>query len=74
EEGQVSASLITFGRETFARCDLRVDLNAEPVAELRRIYDWYAPLIPYFLARTADPRQPRYKDWLAENGHAREYR
>jgi uncharacterized Ntn-hydrolase superfamily protein len=74
EEGQVSASLITFGREPVARCDLRVDLNAEPIAELRRIYDWYAPLIPYFVARTADPNQLRYKDWLAKQGHVREYR
>lgn len=74
EEGQVSASLITFGPESFARCDLRVDLNAEPIAELRRIYDWYQPLIPYFLARTVDPRQPRYKDWLVQQGHRRAYR
>lgn len=72
EEGQLSASILSFGPETFARCDLRVDHSPEPVAELRRIFDWYRPLIPYFLARTADPNQLRHKDWLKRQGIIRD--
>ena len=68
EEGQFSASLLTFGHETFSRCDLRVDLADEPVAELRRIYDWYKPLIPYYLERASNPDVGRYKDWLTDRG------
>jgi len=70
EEGQLSASILSFGRETFARCDLRVDHSPEPIAELRRIFDWYRPLIPYFLDRTADPNQLRHKDWLIAKAQA----
>lgn len=70
EEGQLSASIVSFGRELFARCDLRVDHSPEPVGELRRIFDWYRPLIPYFLDRTADPNQLRHKDWLKARGLA----
>ena len=55
EEGQTSASLLTFGKETFSRCDLRSDISEEPVADLRRMYDWYKPLIPYYISRTLDP-------------------
>jgi uncharacterized Ntn-hydrolase superfamily protein len=73
EEGQTSASLITFGQETYSRCDLRVDISLEPVAELRRIYDWYRPLIPYFVERAFNAHVPRYKDFLAQNGHVREF-
>lgn len=69
EEGQYSASLLTFGSESFSRCDLRVDLSKEPEAELRRIYDWYRPLIPYFEERPSNPKIGRYKDWLTERGH-----
>jgi Family of unknown function (DUF1028) len=39
EEGQCWASLLTFGRDEFSRCDLRVDLSAE----LSRVCDFYAP-------------------------------
>ena len=68
EEGQYSASLLTFGDHVHARCDLRVDLSPQPEAELRRILDWYKPLIPYFEERPANPRIGRYKDWLTQRG------
>ncbi|MBM3359703.1 MAG: DUF1028 domain-containing protein [Betaproteobacteria bacterium] len=73
EEGQTSAGLLTFGRETYSRCDLRVDLSEEPIAELRRIYDWYEPLIPYYEERGRNPLVPRFKDYLAQKGIRREY-
>ncbi len=73
EEGQTSAGLLVFGRQTFSRCDLRVDIAAEPIAELRRIYDWYKPLIPYYEERGVNPTVPRFKDYLAQQGVEREY-
>ena len=73
EEGQTSASLLTFGKETFSRCDLRSDISQEPVADLRRIYDWYKPLIPYFLERASDPMLPGFKTHFANLGLVRSY-
>jgi uncharacterized Ntn-hydrolase superfamily protein len=73
EEGQCSASLLTFGRDEFSRCDLRVDVSDEPVAELRRIYDFYAPLVPYYVERARNHKIGRYKDFLQRNGHARSF-
>ena len=73
EEGQTSASLLTFGKETFSRCDLRSDISQEPVADLRRIYDWYKPLIPYFLERASNPMLPGFKTQFANLGLERSY-
>jgi len=73
EEGQASASILTFGRESYSRCDLRVDLHAEPIAELRRVYDWYEPLVPYFVERARNHEIGRFKDYLKKHGHHREF-
>ena len=73
EEGQTSASLLTFGKETFSRCDLRSDISIEPVADLRRMYDWYKPLIPYFLERAHNPLLPGFKTHFASLGMERTY-
>ena len=56
--GQRSSGLVVFDREVFSRTDLRVDLHDEPVGELRRVYDAYAPLMEYFTLRAADPTIP----------------
>lgn len=73
EEGQCSASLLTFGRDEFSRCDLRVDVSDEPVAELRRVYDFYAPLVPYYVERARNHEIGRYKEFLKRNGHVRAF-
>lgn len=73
EEGQTSANILTFGRESYSRCDLRVDIHEEPIAELRRIYDWYEPLIPYYVERARNHKIGRYKDFLKREGHHREF-
>ena len=73
EEGQTSASILTFGKDSYSRCDLRVDVHEEPIAELRRVYDWYAPLVPYFEERAHNPEIGRYKDFLGRNGHERTF-
>jgi len=72
-EGQTSAGLLTYGRETFSRCDLRVDVSEEPIAELRRIYDWYKPLIPFYEERGRDPTVLRFKDFLAKENIQRTF-
>ncbi|HVE49482.1 MAG TPA: DUF1028 domain-containing protein [Casimicrobiaceae bacterium] len=73
EEGQTSAGILVFGKESYSRCDLRVDVAEEPVAELRRIFDWYKPLIPYYVERARNPLVPRAKDYLAHHGVEREF-
>lgn len=63
EEGQNSACILVFGAEPFALLDLRVDLHPQPIAELRRIYDWHRPLIPYYQLRVQDPSIIREDRW-----------
>lgn len=63
KEGQRSASLLVFGAEPYALVDLRVDLHAEPIGDLRRIYDWFRPLIPYYQQRVLDPYIIREDVW-----------
>jgi uncharacterized Ntn-hydrolase superfamily protein len=62
-EGQFSACILVFGHEPFAILDLRVDFRPDPIAELRRIYDWFRPLIPYYQRRAYDPDIAREDHW-----------
>jgi uncharacterized Ntn-hydrolase superfamily protein len=73
EEGQTSAGLLVYGKETYSLLDLRVDVHEEPVAELRRIFDWYKPLIPYYVERGRNPMVPRVNEFLARQGVEREF-
>jgi uncharacterized Ntn-hydrolase superfamily protein len=73
EEGQTSAGICTYGRETYSYCDLRVDVHEEPVAELRRVYDWYKPMIPYYDERARNAMVPRVKVFLKEQGIERQF-
>mgnify|MGYP001825738662 CR=1 FL=1 len=65
--GQRSAALLVYDRKSYSRVDLRVDINDEPEAELRRIFDRYRPAIPYYDMRQSDPRVPGLDDWLEQN-------
>ncbi|HET9017416.1 MAG TPA: DUF1028 domain-containing protein [Thermomicrobiaceae bacterium] len=65
--GQRSAALLVYDRKDFSRVDLRVDIHAEPVGELRRVFDIYRPAIPYYDRRQVDPRVPHLDTWLAEH-------
>ena len=73
KEGQTSAGLLVYGHATYSLCDLRVDVSEEPVAELRRIFDWYQPLIPYYEERSRHPLVPRVKDYVASKGLVRQF-
>lgn len=55
-EGLTSAAMLVTDHTPFPIVDLRVDLNDEPVGELRRTWDFYRPMIPYYTARrNGDP-------------------
>lgn len=64
--GQNSAVLAVYGEASFPLLDLRVDMDDEPIGELRRIFDWYKPLMAYYVRRNADPRVPPWRDYLRE--------
>lgn len=72
-EGQTSAAILSYGRRGMARVNLRCDLSSEPIAELRRIFDWFKPLIPYYEELADNPTLPRHKEWLNERGIKREF-
>ncbi|MFZ5782855.1 MAG: DUF1028 domain-containing protein [Pseudomonadota bacterium] len=54
-EGLTSAALLVQGHEPFPEVDLRVDVHDTPVKELRRIWEFVRPLLPYYLQRKMDP-------------------
>lgn len=71
--GQNSAGLIVSGGETYPRTDLRVDWYDRPMApsddalsELRRVFDRYRALIPYYEGRPANPTLPPWREWAAQ--------
>lgn len=68
-DGQTSSTIVVYASHEFPAVDLRIDLNPEPVRELRKIFDWYKVLIPFYAARTIDPTSViRYKQYLAGRG------
>jgi uncharacterized Ntn-hydrolase superfamily protein len=48
-DGQYSAILWVYDKYPYPVCDLRVDMSRDPVADLRKMFDWYQPLIPYYI-------------------------
>ncbi len=70
-DGQVSAAIVVYGEHPFPLVNLRVDVAVEPIGELRKIFDWYRPLIPFYVQRTLDPSSVgRYRAFLADKGLA----
>jgi len=69
--GQHSANLIVYSTQDYARVDLRVDEHEEPIEELRRLYELYAPQADYYEYR---PWQPdalgSEEEWLAAQAAA----
>lgn len=65
--GQHSAALVVYGEDISPYVDLRVDEHAEPIGELRRVYEAFKPLIPYYHVRPgSDPAVlGREVEWLA---------
>ena len=74
--GQLSSGLTAYGRDTYARTELRVDMYDRPtgpgddaVSELRRIFNVYKPMIPYYEERPTNPLIAGWRDWLKSQGH-----
>jgi uncharacterized Ntn-hydrolase superfamily protein len=72
-EGQTSAALLVYKDQAVAHVDLRVDHSMEPIAELRRLLEWFKPLLPFYAERCNNPTVPRHKDWLKANGVERAF-
>ena len=51
----VSAALLIAHRESFPYVDLRVDDHADPIAELRRLWEAYEPEAELYIVRANDP-------------------
>lgn len=72
--GHRSACLITYDTEPYGRTDLRIDFAPKRAGEpdavdlLRRAFDQYAPMIPYYKARPHNPSMIGWMDWLRDQG------
>lgn len=56
EHGPVrSASVIVYGEYSFPLVDLRVDWHETPIAELRALWERYAPMVDDYVLRAIDP-------------------
>jgi uncharacterized Ntn-hydrolase superfamily protein len=59
EKGPVrSAHLLVVQRESFPLVDLRIDWHDQPIAELRALWNRYAPQSDAYLLRALDPDNP----------------
>ena len=68
--GHLSSGLTVCGRQPYARTDLRVDTvdpesTGDAVDALRRLFDAYRPLIPYYEERPSNPNLPSWRQWIA---------
>jgi uncharacterized Ntn-hydrolase superfamily protein len=50
-----SAALVAWGRRDYSDIEVRVDLHAEPVKELRRVYAEMKPSVEYYEQRARNP-------------------
>jgi uncharacterized Ntn-hydrolase superfamily protein len=66
-EGQNSSALLVYDRYPFPIVDLRVELNDAPEQELRRLWNWHAPMVPYYIERAFSPKVPRWWQWRQSN-------
>jgi uncharacterized Ntn-hydrolase superfamily protein len=68
-DGLNSAAMRVIGQESIPLLDLRVDMHESPVAELRDLFEFHKPLIPYYLMKARDPSSvPRAEAFIRENG------
>lgn len=66
-----SVALVVFGDNDYSDVDLRVDLHADPIAELRRLYDEYQPFAQYYDERGRHPREAITQREFADMLYAR---
>jgi len=66
--GEVSAALFVTGAFAYPLFDLRVDVSREPTGELRKAYEWYKPLAPFYSDCYEKGIPALYKDHLKSIG------
>lgn len=72
--GHRSACLLCYDTEPYGRTDLRVDFapkgkdQPDAVDLLRRAFDQYKPMIPYYKVRPHNPSMIGWIDWLKTQG------
>ncbi len=66
--GQRSAAIKVCDELDYPIVDLRADDYDDPAAELRRLFDTYAPRIPYYRVRAADPSIGPFYLWKENQG------
>ena len=63
-----SAALVVMGADITRDINLRVDLDADAVTELRRVHAGYAPYVDYYELRAKDPGNTPPQDvWARDN-------
>ncbi len=63
-----SAALIVHSNRDYGELDLRVDARPEAVDEIRRLYAFYRPYVPYYELRHRSPdKTPPQADWVRDN-------
>lgn len=63
-DGERSAALFVCGAQPYPLFDLRVDVAKDPTAELRKGYEWYKPLAPFYADCYEKGVPAKYKDHL----------
>jgi uncharacterized Ntn-hydrolase superfamily protein len=67
-DGERSAALFVTGAHPYPLFDLRVDVAKEPTGELRKAYEWYKPLAPFYSDCYEKGIPAKYKDYLRSIG------
>jgi hypothetical protein len=55
--------MVVCDRHPLPVVELRVDLDDAPEAELRRLWDWFAPMVPDYVERAYAEKVPRWWQW-----------
>ena len=66
--GQRSAAILVYESDVFPLVTLRVDDHDTPMAELRRLFDAFRPLLPFYRERPDNPTIGSVHDWAAARG------
>ena len=74
EIGHLSGGLIVCGAEPHPRTDLRIEManpvpkeGGDAVDDLRRVFDAFKPLIPYYQEWPGNPEMDDWQAWLEKN-------
>ena len=66
--GQRSAAILVYEGDVYPLVTLRVDDHDTPMAELRRLFDAFRPLLPFYRERPDNPTIGSVHDWATARG------